>query len=89
MKTDFEYCLRNKIGFKGYGLKPEKISATVSLDYEGENYTLSHGEFISARNMPIEVEKLEFAAHSKFLCGFCVVKCQIFKNLSKGFHGDL
>ncbi|XP_065063994.1 cytoplasmic aconitate hydratase-like isoform X2 [Rhopilema esculentum] len=48
MKTDFEYCLSNKIGFKGYGLKPEKISATVSLDYEGENYTLSHGSVVIA-----------------------------------------
>ena len=45
MKSDFECCLRNKIGFKGYAIKPEKISTEVSMNYEGEDFTLSHGMF--------------------------------------------
>eukprot|EP00112_Aurelia_sp_Birch-Aquarium-sp1_P012564 Seg2640.2 transcript_id=Seg2640.2/GoldUCD/mRNA.D3Y31 product="Cytoplasmic aconitate hydratase" protein_id=Seg2640.2/GoldUCD/D3Y31 len=48
MKSDFECCLKNKIGFKGYAIKPEKISTEVSMNYEGEDFTLSHGSVVIA-----------------------------------------
>ena len=44
MKSDFEQCLRNKIGFKGYAIKPEKLEIDVPMEYEGEKFSLSHGK---------------------------------------------
>ena len=44
MKKDFNECLIHKVGFKGYGLPPNKLAATVPFIYEGKEYTLRHGE---------------------------------------------
>ena len=43
MKSDFQQCLRNKIGFKGYAVKEDKLNTDVPMEYEGEKFELSHG----------------------------------------------
>ncbi|CAB0030104.1 unnamed protein product [Trichogramma brassicae] len=48
MKRDFNACLTNKVGFKGYGLSPDKIKADVVFEYEGKNYRLKHGSVVIA-----------------------------------------
>lgn len=48
MKTDFTSALTNKIGFKGYGLKPEDSSKKAEISHEGKKYTLSHGSVVIA-----------------------------------------
>ncbi|XP_057313674.1 cytoplasmic aconitate hydratase-like isoform X2 [Hydractinia symbiolongicarpus] len=46
MKTDFKECLSRKVGFKGFGLPDEKLSASVPFTYEGNEYILSHGSVV-------------------------------------------
>jgi len=48
VKKDFLSSLEAKVGFKGYGLTPEKRAKTVSFKYEGKEYTLSHGSVVIA-----------------------------------------
>lgn len=48
MKTDFTTALTNKVGFKGYGLKPEDSTKSVKFNYEGKDYNLSHGSVVIA-----------------------------------------
>lgn len=48
MKKDFTTALTNKVGFKGYGLKQEDQNKSVEFNYEGNNYTLSHGSVVIA-----------------------------------------
>ncbi|XP_052261439.1 cytoplasmic aconitate hydratase-like isoform X2 [Dreissena polymorpha] len=48
MKTDFEQCLTNKPGFKGFGISDDKLSATMPFVYEGVEYTLQHGSVVIA-----------------------------------------
>lgn len=48
MKDDFLQCLTNKVGFKGFGITEEKLSATGVFDHEGEEYTLRHGSVVIA-----------------------------------------
>ena len=36
MKKDFEECLLNKVGFKGFGLKPDTIDNSVPFMFEGK-----------------------------------------------------
>ncbi len=48
MKTDFASCLTNKIGFKGFALPEDKLSTTVPLVFEGQEYTLKHGSVVIA-----------------------------------------
>jgi aconitate hydratase len=48
MKTDFENTLPAKIGFKGYGLAPNKIESTVEFEYEQKKYNLGHGAVVIA-----------------------------------------
>lgn len=40
--------LPNKVGFKGYGLKPEEIKKTASFSYKGKDYSLKHGDVVIA-----------------------------------------
>ncbi|KAI9557322.1 putative aconitate hydratase 1 [Daphnia sinensis] len=47
-KLDFNECLRNKVGFKGFGIAEEKLGTTASFDYEGATYTLRHGSVVIA-----------------------------------------
>ncbi|XP_017795879.1 PREDICTED: cytoplasmic aconitate hydratase-like [Habropoda laboriosa] len=48
MKTDFRKCLTSKVGFKGYGLSPEKVDAVGMFEYEGKDYKLRHGSVVIA-----------------------------------------
>ncbi|XP_076439282.1 cytoplasmic aconitate hydratase-like isoform X2 [Babylonia areolata] len=48
MKTDFQACLNNNIGRKGYAIPKDKQTTTVPLVYEGQEYTLSHGSVVIA-----------------------------------------
>ncbi|XP_038221408.1 cytoplasmic aconitate hydratase-like [Zerene cesonia] len=49
MKVDFQQCLTNKIGFKGYGLSPDQLSASGSFSFsDGKQYSIRHGSVIIA-----------------------------------------
>ncbi|GBN45447.1 Cytoplasmic aconitate hydratase [Araneus ventricosus] len=48
MKKDFQSCLVNKVGFKGFGLDPEKLSTTVPFTYNDKQYLLRHGAVVIA-----------------------------------------
>lgn len=48
MKTDFNTCLTNKPGFKGFGLDKSELGKTVSIEYEGQNYDLTQGSLVIA-----------------------------------------
>lgn len=49
MKKDFQDCLTNKVGFKGYGLSPSQLSASGDFTYsDGKTYTITHGSVIIA-----------------------------------------
>lgn len=46
MKIDFQQCLDNKVGFKGFHISPEKQKVTVPFRYQGQDYTLTHGSVV-------------------------------------------
>lgn len=46
MKEDFNKCLSNNVGFKGFGLKPENLQTSVEFDYQGSKYSLTHGSVV-------------------------------------------
>lgn len=46
MKADFNKCLTNKIGFKGFGLEQEETKKTVKINYEGKDYDLTQGSVV-------------------------------------------
>ncbi|RWS15527.1 cytoplasmic aconitate hydratase-like isoform X2 [Dinothrombium tinctorium] len=48
MKSDFLSCLQNKVGFKGFGIKPEKLETRVPFTFDGREYVLSHGSVVIA-----------------------------------------
>lgn len=48
MKSDFDKCLKGKIGFKGYAIKPDKIETKMPFTFEGKEYALSHGSVVIA-----------------------------------------
>ncbi|KAK0165198.1 hypothetical protein PV328_003735 [Microctonus aethiopoides] len=48
MKKDFNECLTNKIGFKGYGLPSEKLKIEGTFQFEGKDYKLKHGSVVIA-----------------------------------------
>ncbi|KAJ9601820.1 hypothetical protein L9F63_000002 [Diploptera punctata] len=48
MPKDFRECLTNKIGFKGFGLPQDKLSATGTFLHEGREYVLRHGSVVIA-----------------------------------------
>nr|XP_038938019.1 iron-responsive element-binding protein 2 isoform X2 [Rattus norvegicus] len=48
MKSDFQACLNEKVGFKGFQVAAEKQSDTVSVRYDGSEYKLSHGSVVIA-----------------------------------------
>lgn len=48
-KSDFESCLKSPVGFKGFGLTPERIAQKdIEFEYEGQKYTLNHGSVVIA-----------------------------------------
>lgn len=48
MKKDFNDCLTNDVGFKGFGLDKSKTDATAKFTYKGEEHTLRHGSLVIA-----------------------------------------
>ncbi|XP_029430353.1 iron-responsive element-binding protein 2 [Rhinatrema bivittatum] len=48
MKKDFQACLNEKIGFKGFQIAAEKQNIIVPIQHEGKEYTLSHGSVVVA-----------------------------------------
>ncbi|KAL1447725.1 hypothetical protein MTO96_028398 [Rhipicephalus appendiculatus] len=48
LQQDFEQCLSAKVGFKGYGLKPEQMSSKAIFSHEGQQHTLQHGSIVIA-----------------------------------------
>uniref|UniRef100_A0A665UP56 Cytoplasmic aconitate hydratase n=1 Tax=Echeneis naucrates TaxID=173247 RepID=A0A665UP56_ECHNA len=48
MKKDFETCLGAKVGFKGFQVPPEQHSTVVPFQFNGKEYTLSHGSVVIA-----------------------------------------
>lgn len=48
MPKDFSFALTNKVGFKGYGLKPAEAEKKIELNFEGEKYTLTNGSVVIA-----------------------------------------
>lgn len=43
MKSDFEQCLTNKVGFKGYGLNPDSLTKSVPFMFEAKVWLLALG----------------------------------------------
>ncbi|XP_038057979.1 cytoplasmic aconitate hydratase-like isoform X2 [Patiria miniata] len=48
MKVDFQSCLDNKVGFKGFHIPKEQQSTTVPFQFDGTEYTLTHGSVVIA-----------------------------------------
>lgn len=49
MKLDFHSCLTNKIGFKGYDIKPEALDVSGSFTWsDGKTYSIRHGSVVIA-----------------------------------------
>ena len=48
MKKDWNACLTNKVGFKGFGLKPDVVHKEVKFQFEGKEYSLKHGSVVIA-----------------------------------------
>ncbi len=43
MKSEFQNSLTAKVGFKGYGLKPEAVGKKAQFNFEGKDYQIGHG----------------------------------------------
>jgi len=48
MPADFQQCLTNKVGFKGFGLPEDKLLSKAPFIYEGQEYVLHHGSVVIA-----------------------------------------
>jgi len=48
MKGDFQKCLTNKVGFKGYGLPEEDLTKSVPMVFENREHVLSQGSVVIA-----------------------------------------
>jgi aconitate hydratase len=48
MKNDFNACLKNPVGFKGYAIPEEKLGSSSKFVYEGQEYELKHGAVVIA-----------------------------------------
>jgi aconitate hydratase len=48
MKADFNACLKNPVGFKGYNIAEDKLGSSSKFVYNGEEYALSHGSVVIA-----------------------------------------
>ncbi|XP_034532421.1 cytoplasmic aconitate hydratase [Notolabrus celidotus] len=48
MKSDFEACLAAKTGFKGFQVPPERHNSSVPFQFNGKEFTLSHGSVVIA-----------------------------------------
>ncbi|XP_059149741.1 cytoplasmic aconitate hydratase-like isoform X2 [Physella acuta] len=48
MKSDFNTCLTNKVGFKGFAIAADKVKTSVPFVYEDVEYSLKHGSVVIA-----------------------------------------
>ncbi|KAI5636781.1 aconitase family (aconitate hydratase) domain-containing protein [Phthorimaea operculella] len=49
MKKDFNDCLVNKVGFKGFGLSPDQLKSSGTFSFtDGKEYSITHGSVIIA-----------------------------------------
>ncbi|KAK2167720.1 hypothetical protein LSH36_25g10021 [Paralvinella palmiformis] len=48
MPSDFKACLKNKVGFKGFGIPEDKLSTTVPFVFDNQEYSLTHGSVVIA-----------------------------------------
>ncbi|XP_060611691.2 iron-responsive element-binding protein 2 [Anolis sagrei] len=48
MKGDFQACLNEKVGFKGFQIPAEKQNDVIPVEYEGNEYKLAHGSVVIA-----------------------------------------
>ncbi|KAG8440181.1 hypothetical protein GDO86_006109 [Hymenochirus boettgeri] len=48
MKKDFEACLNEKVGLRGFQIPPEKQNLKVPVTYGNSEYLLSHGSVVIA-----------------------------------------
>ena len=48
MKKDWNTCLANKAGFKGFGVPEDKRQTEAEFTYDGSNYKLAHGSVVIA-----------------------------------------
>merc|ERR1719150_2469034 len=48
MKADFLSCLKNPVGFKGFGIASDKMKPTVPFVLDGQEFTLTHGTVLIA-----------------------------------------
>ena len=46
MKNDFNSCMTNKVGFKGFGFDEAGAKKTKKFTYEGKEYTFNHGDVV-------------------------------------------
>jgi aconitate hydratase len=47
-KQDFNECLPNKTGFKGFGVQPDKVNLQHKFKYNNEEHTLKNGAIVLA-----------------------------------------
>ena len=48
MKEDFQQCLDNKVGFKGFDIPSDKQTTTIPFVLDNQEYTLKHGSVVIA-----------------------------------------
>ena len=48
MKNDFQTCLSNQVGFKGYAIPEDKHAQTSKFTFDGHEYELSQGSVVIA-----------------------------------------
>ena len=48
VKKDFQECLTNKIGLKGFGVPEDKLDMDFNFELEGEEHILKHGSVVLA-----------------------------------------
>lgn len=48
MKKDWQACLTNKVGFKGFGLPEDRLKDEAKFTFDGNEYTLKHGSVVIA-----------------------------------------
>jgi aconitate hydratase len=48
MKADFNACLRNPVGFKGFNIAEDKLGSSYKFTFNGAEYELSHGSVVIA-----------------------------------------
>lgn len=48
VKKDFNECIPNKAGFKGFGVPANKVNLNHNFSYNGQQHTLHHGSVVLA-----------------------------------------